>query len=172
MLFFDRQWLLRVLYDQILDKDKIHINSRAHVVELQDNNVLVRTLDGRVFTGDILVGADGVHSTIRHEMRRLASETDPSYFPASEEDGVPCYYQCSFGIAKDVAQWSYDEQCFTLGRGKSFLVASGPEGRCYWFLFVKLPEIKYGKDIPRYSKEDEAKFVRGFGSSKRKGHQE
>lgn len=46
------------------------------------------------------------------------------------------------------------------GKGQSQLVVSGPDNRVYWFLFEKLPEIKYGKDIPRYTKEDEVEFVK------------
>ncbi|KFA45737.1 hypothetical protein S40293_09453 [Stachybotrys chartarum IBT 40293] len=157
-----RQWLLQMLYDQVQSKDRIQLNSRVNTIELHNDSVSVQTTDGKSFVGDILVGADGVHSTVRNEMHRLAAETEPSYFPAHEEDLVPCYYQCSFGIAKDVEQWPHGEQCITLGYGKSFLIVSGPEGRCYWFLFVKLPETKYGKDIPRYSMEDEAEFVKQY----------
>ncbi|KAH9883260.1 hypothetical protein F4778DRAFT_803050 [Xylariomycetidae sp. FL2044] len=40
----------------------------------------------------------------------------------------------------------------------SQLVISGPNKRVYWFLFVRLKEPKYGKDIPRYTKGDEAAF--------------
>lgn len=41
----------------------------------------------------------------------------------------------------------------------SYLVLTGPGGRVYWFLFVKLPIPLYGNDIPRYTKDDEARLA-------------
>ncbi|KAF3025504.1 hypothetical protein E8E14_007727 [Neopestalotiopsis sp. 37M] len=164
MLFFDRQWLLKVLYDCVQQKDRILVNQRVETIKPTETGVEVLTASGQTFTGDVVIGADGIHSTVRREMRRIAEATRPGYFRADEEDKVPCHYKCSFGIAKEVEGWPKSEQCFTLGRGKSFLVASGPENRCYWFLFVKLPEPLYGKNIPRYSREDEAQFIKDNGS--------
>jgi 2-polyprenyl-6-methoxyphenol hydroxylase-like FAD-dependent oxidoreductase len=160
MLFFDRQWLLQVLYDKIQHKDRILLNSQVKTIDCRDSGVQISTRDGQTHRGTMVVGADGIHSAVRAEMLRVAGETKPGYFPAGEEDRVPCYYQCSFGIAVDVANWPKHEQSFTTGDNKAFLVTSGPKGRVYWFLFVKLPEVKHGKDIPRYTKEDEGLFVK------------
>lgn len=159
MIFFDRKVFLNVLYDQLRQKDRVRLSSRVKRIESMEGGVRVLTEDGRTYVGTIAIGADGIHSSVRQEMRRIADATDPRYFPAQEEDQVPCYYQCSFGIARNVDGWDAGEQCFTNGRGKSFLVVAGPGDRCYWFLFVRLPQIKYGKQITRYTKEDEARFV-------------
>ncbi|KAH6887442.1 FAD binding domain protein, partial [Thelonectria olida] len=160
MLFFDRQWLLQVLYDKIQHKDRIVLKSQVKKVDCSGSGVQVSTQDGHVYRGAMVVGADGIHSAVRKEMVRIAGGTKPGYFPVGEEDLVPCYYQCSFGIAVDVANWPKHEQSFTTGDHKAFLVTSGPKGRVYWFLFVKLPETKHGKDIPRYTEEDEALFMK------------
>ena len=37
----------------------------------------------------------------------------------------------------------------------SYLVITGPGGRIYWFLFVKLARRAYGDNIPKYTKVDE-----------------
>ena len=166
MLFFNRQWFLKVLYDQLKHKDCIYLRSRVDRIKPIEGGIQVTTKDDRSYTGDILIGADGIHSIVRQEMRRIADATDPRYFEPGEEDKVPCYYQCSFGIAQHVDGWPGGEQCFTAGRRKLFLVVSGPGGRVYWFLFVKLPVVKYGKQIPKYSREDEARFVKEHESLK------
>ena len=59
--------LLRVLADEVkrLKPDAVHVNARCEGVEQTDDAVSLRLADGRVFTGDVLVGADGVHSRIR-----------------------------------------------------------------------------------------------------------
>jgi len=160
MLFFDRQWLLQILYNNVKHKDRILVGERVQEVIPIADGIEVRTGPGSLYRGHILIGADGIHSSVRREMFRLAHETKPGHFPVGEEDRVPCYYQCSFGIAQDVDHWQDGDECFTIGDGKNFLVAPGPRGRVYWFLFRKLPEVRYGKDIPRYTKEDEAAFVK------------
>ena len=57
------------------------------IVKSDDVAVMIRTEDGSSYTGDVLVGADGIHSRVRREMARL----DPAHdyiesaceFPAS-----------------------------------------------------------------------------------------
>ncbi|RSL94782.1 hypothetical protein CEP52_012471 [Fusarium oligoseptatum] len=97
---------------------------------------------------------------VRGVMTALGNKLEPGYFDSKEPESVPCYYCCSFGIARGVPGWTSGEQHVGTGRGRSQLVVSGPEDRVYWFMFKKLPETKYGKDIPWYSKEDEAEFVK------------
>ncbi|KAK7973544.1 FAD binding domain protein [Apiospora saccharicola] len=159
LLFFDRQWLLQILYDQLKHKDKVRVDKKVASVSLRAGGVEVTTTDGSVFCGSFLVGADGVHSTVRREMLRLGHQSQPGYFDPGEMNQVPCHYKCSFGIAQHVPNWKHGEQHAVLGRGRSQLVVSGPKGKVYWFLFVRLSRPRYGKDIPRYTKEDEARFV-------------
>ncbi|KAH8203527.1 hypothetical protein TruAng_002275 [Truncatella angustata] len=160
MLFFDRQWLLRVLYDQLKYKDRVLTKKKVSNVMPTTGGVEVTTVDGDKIQGSIIIGVDGIHSTVRGEMFRLGHELQPGYFSSDQEDKVPAYYKCSFGIAQDVPGWKGGEQHILTGKGTSQLVVSGPENRVYWFLFAKLPTTKYGKDIPRYNKEDEVEFVK------------
>lgn len=159
ILFFDRQWLLQMLYNQLKCKDKILLKKKVSKVDFHVGGVRVTTADGEQFTGSLIIGADGVHSKVRSEMFRLGHELQPGYFDPDEVDKVPAYYKCSFGIAQNVPGWMQGEQHILTGQGTSQLVISSPENRVYWFLFVRLPEPKYGKDIPKYSKDDEAQFV-------------
>lgn len=79
--------VLQVLYDNIKDKSKILVNKRVGGVALSDSNVTVNTKEGDSYTGDILVGADGIHSIVRKEMWRLADAMKPGYIPSSEMTG-------------------------------------------------------------------------------------
>ena len=151
---------MQILYDHIKLKDKVLLNKKVANVEPIDGSVTVTTADGSTYIGTLVVGADGIHSRTRAVMKSLGNKLQPGYFPADEEDRVPCYYRCSFGIAQHVPGWVSGDQNIVNGNGQSQLVVSGPEERVYWFLFDRLPEIKYGKDIPKYSKEEEAEFVR------------
>ncbi|OGM44898.1 FAD binding domain protein [Aspergillus bombycis] len=160
LLFFDRQQLLEILHETIKHKDRVLLNKKVSSIDLIDGGVHVTTADGSVYTGTLVVGADGIHSNVRSLMRGLGDKLQPGYFSSKEEDSVPCYYRCSFGIAQHVPGWVAGEQNIVMGDGQSQLVVSGPDDRVYWFLFDRLPQAKYGKDIPRYTKEDEAEFVK------------
>lgn len=66
-LMMHRADLHRMLLDEIvrLKPDACIINSRAKGFEQTDNEVTLLLDDGRQFRGDVLVGADGLHSAIR-----------------------------------------------------------------------------------------------------------
>lgn len=85
-LWLDRQMLLKILYDNLKHKDRVLTNKRVVHVEMSPTGVLVTTEDGSSYSGDILVGGDGVHSKVRQEMWRIASSgasfADP--FPPEE----------------------------------------------------------------------------------------
>ena len=62
-----RPHLLQVLADAVraLQPDAIHLNARCQSVTQTDTEVTLMFEDGRSATGDVLVGADGLHSKIR-----------------------------------------------------------------------------------------------------------
>jgi hypothetical protein len=165
VLFFDRQWLLKLLYDNLQHKDRVTLGMKVAKIQSIDGGVQVITKDGQVVEGTLVVGADGVHSTVRDEMIRLGNKLQPGYFPAGEPDRVPCFYRCSFGIAQHVAGYANGELNRNWGENWSGLIISGPEDRVYWFIFDRLPKPRYGSDIPKYTKEDEAEFVRTLAFS-------
>jgi len=79
--------VLQVLYENIKDKSKVLTEKRVNKVDLTKGGVEVTTSDGSTYRGDMLIGADGIHSTVRQEMWRLAEKTQPGYIPASEHSG-------------------------------------------------------------------------------------
>lgn len=79
MRFMDRKQMLEALYDNILDKSRIHPSSEVFKIEGLDKGVQVGLKDGSTFRGDIVVGADGVHSRLRTEMWRIADMETTDY---------------------------------------------------------------------------------------------
>ncbi|CCF41015.1 FAD binding domain-containing protein [Colletotrichum higginsianum] len=153
-IFIDRQMLLQVLYDNLKQKDRVVPEKRVNSIELIDGGVLVHTKDGSVYEGDIVVGADGIHSTVRQEMWRIGHQQSPGYFPQDEHSRVPVATRCIFGISKRPSNLPAGTQQMVHNMGWSYLIVGAPGNRTYWFLFEGVGETKYGKDIPRYTKED------------------
>ncbi|GAB7352388.1 hypothetical protein MBLNU459_g2821t1 [Dothideomycetes sp. NU459] len=157
--FLDRQMMLQVLYDNIQDKTKVLTNKQVKRVDLQDDGVSVLTSDGNTYRGDILIGADGIHSSVRGEMWRIANEVSPGWIPADEPSSVPCDTGCVFGISKPCEGIEPGASNSVFRKHDSYVVNGGPEGRVYWFYFFKLPKRVYGKDIPTYTNEDKEKLL-------------
>lgn len=65
------------------DKTKVHPGQRVTKITSSNSGVTVTTEDGSTWTGSIVVGADGVRSTVRREMWRIAEEKSD---PIGEED--------------------------------------------------------------------------------------
>ncbi|TGO47132.1 hypothetical protein BOTNAR_0542g00040 [Botryotinia narcissicola] len=156
ILFLDRQAVLKVLYDNIKDKSKVLTEKRLTKIEMNEKGVKAIMTDGSEFTGDILVGGDGIHSKTRSEMWRLAEEKIPGYIPAGEDNALPCDYSCIFGISNPIPGLEPGNLHSVFREQSSYLINGGPESRVYWFYFFKHPTTLYGRDIPRYTKADEA----------------
>ncbi|KAK2774510.1 FAD binding domain protein [Colletotrichum kahawae] len=157
MIFIDRQMLIQVLYSNLKHKERVLTSKRAVSVDIMNSSAQVTTKDGEVFSGDIVVGADGIHSTVRKEMWRKAP---PGYFPHDEYSKVPATTLCIFGISDRPQAYPGASQHNTLSEGHSYYVMAAPGNRVYWFLFMELKETLYGENIPRYIKDDEARIVK------------
>ncbi|SCO87788.1 related to hydroxylase [Fusarium oxysporum] len=160
-IFIDRQMLLQVLYRNLKHKDRVLTKKRVSRVELVDGGVQACTQDGSVYEGDIVVGADGIHSAVRDEMWRLGKEQSPGYFPEDENSRVPVSTRCIFGISKRPSELGSRSQQMVIGEGHAYLIIAAPGDRTYWFLFDGLSETKFGKDISKYTKADEEGLVKG-----------
>ena len=91
--------LLATLYDNLKNKDKVITGANVQTVNTLLGGVEVITLDCQVFKGDLLVGADGVYSSVRQEMWRLVDEINNESFPRKDWDGKPlddhgCMSEC------------------------------------------------------------------------------
>ena len=64
-----------------MNKELVNVNI------LQGGEVQVETKDGSVYTGDILIGADGVRSHVRREIWRIADFEKPGYISERDKTG-------------------------------------------------------------------------------------
>ena len=87
-------------YDNLPDQSTIKLNKRVERIEHTETNVRVVLTDGTVEEGDIVIGADGVHSVVRSQMWDYASEFEPSTIPESDKSALFSEYDGMFGVSK------------------------------------------------------------------------
>jgi 2-polyprenyl-6-methoxyphenol hydroxylase-like FAD-dependent oxidoreductase len=180
VIFVDRPTLLKKLYENIRHKDKILLQKRLIRLEQGASGVRVITQDECSYDGDIVVGADGMNSAVRKHMHRLASISSPGYFATDEYSsewnyclfserrteiqltfdfpGVPCAYKCIWGISHPVKGVEPGSIHVIMGKNQSYSVFTGP-GKLHWLLYVRNPQMMYGKGVPRYTVEDEQRLA-------------
>jgi 2-polyprenyl-6-methoxyphenol hydroxylase-like FAD-dependent oxidoreductase len=77
------------MYRSYPEKSKIYVNQNVvHVEHLGHDGVVVYTQDGQSYKGDLVVGADGVHSHMRTRMWQFADMVRPGMIPDYEKKGT------------------------------------------------------------------------------------
>ncbi len=110
------------------------------------DGVSVRLADGRSFAGDLLIGADGIHSALRRQLLG---------------DGLPLYagYFCWRGVCADPGL-GLAELSESWGRGRRFGLVPIDGGRIYFFAVVNGPPG--GRDVPGQVKATVQKLFAGW----------
>ncbi|GME57463.1 fad binding domain protein [Neofusicoccum parvum] len=155
MLFFDRRALIEILYNHIQRKDKVLTSKRVKSVEEHADKVTVTTEDGSIFEGDLAIGADGMHSTVRQQIERQTSGTCKL-----RTDTLPADYGAIFGISRGPSKVEKGSVTIATNKGSSCFIASGPDDKTYFALFVGLGKTYYGDNVPCRGKIDEARIVK------------
>ncbi|KAJ5748643.1 uncharacterized protein N7511_010339, partial [Penicillium nucicola] len=152
----DRQKVLEILFKHYPATSNVITNKRVSEIRLGPERASVLTDDGDVFEGDLIVGADGVHSHTRSEMWRLADAMDPGYILQSEKKGLKVEYTCVFGISKPIPGLETGEHINRYGDKFSVITFHGKDGRVFWFIIHKLDQAYVYPNVPRYSPDDAA----------------
>jgi 2-polyprenyl-6-methoxyphenol hydroxylase-like FAD-dependent oxidoreductase len=67
-MMFERMKFVQMLFETLQNKGKVKTGQRIIGIEQDNQGVRVRLEDGTIEHGDIVVGADGVHSWVREVM--------------------------------------------------------------------------------------------------------
>ncbi|KFY39521.1 hypothetical protein V494_03954 [Pseudogymnoascus sp. VKM F-4513 (FW-928)] len=152
LAFLQRRDLLKVLSETFPDPSKIHTSKRVFKVDHTDSGVIVHCEDGSTYSGDVVVGADGIHSTVRSLMRQHIEISRPGA-TKKDSNSISAEFSCIFGLGNPVKGKTTVGECHrTYSKGHSSLSFVGRGGMLYWFLFTRLDRRYYGKEIPRFTK--------------------
>ncbi|KAL7908104.1 hypothetical protein GGI35DRAFT_469886 [Trichoderma velutinum] len=167
--FMERRFMLSCIYNQIADKSRIRAHTGVASFTETEDGVEVVTDKGETIKGDILLGADGIHSTIRNLMADKIASTDPA---ASKEmrSGFISNYHCIFATSKNSKESAGGKQ-FLPDRavhnvyypGFSGVVAAGVPGLIFWFLFVKSDHTTQTPNTPRFTEEETEATIAKYG---------
>ncbi|PLB44192.1 FAD/NAD(P)-binding domain-containing protein [Aspergillus steynii IBT 23096] len=153
-VFLDRQIFLRIIYRNLQeDQSRVFPGKKAIQVEHTDSGILVQCADGSQFSGDLVVGADGIRSAVRQEMwchmsPQLSSVVD------RERKKMKAEYSCVFGISSATPGLTPGHVHRSFAKNASFLLVVGKHGRVFWFLYTKMSQTFQGSSIPRFTSED------------------
>ena len=82
-LHLHRADLLGVLADAVRSRGiKIHLGARARAYEQDDNSITLKLENGATLQADLIIGADGIHSTIIHSANSAGNSGGFALLPA------------------------------------------------------------------------------------------
>ncbi|KAL4935943.1 hypothetical protein BDV06DRAFT_217044 [Aspergillus oleicola] len=153
--------LLEVLSASLQDLSKVKTGSKAVRIqpgETPNTAITVYTDDGQHYSGDVVVGADGVHSLARSEMWRLAHSQCAGVItkttPNGSAYGMRVEYMCIFGISSPVDEIAPGAQIVRCYGDLTFLIFPGREGTVPWFAIVKLEKSYVEEKSVRWTCEE------------------
>nr|A0A455LLV4.1 RecName: Full=FAD-dependent monooxygenase ntnA; AltName: Full=Nectripenoid biosynthesis cluster protein A [Nectria sp. (in: ascomycete fungi)]AYO60864.1 FAD-dependent monooxygenase NtnA [Nectria sp. (in: ascomycete fungi)] len=153
--FLSRHDCLKILFNKIQQKSRVHL--LKEVIKIEAGNLgekgYVETKDGSIYTGDIIIGADGVRSSVRRELWRIADSESPGYIPKQDKTGIVSFYTAVVGIAYN-SGLPEGGSARAYNHHRSYFFQEGREGsgEFYWWLCAKNEKTKEGV-IPKLSSE-------------------
>ncbi|MFQ5691264.1 MAG: FAD-dependent monooxygenase [Gemmatimonadota bacterium] len=146
-----RAKLQRILWD-LAGPENVRTSARVREFRLSDHGAVAVLESGEEVAGDVLVGADGIHSTVRAQ--HLA-DGEPRY----------CGYTCWRGLTERAGEFTRGEVFEIWGRGRRFGGMHVDE-RLYWFAPLNAPPGV--RDEPGHAKATLMEVYAGWPESVRR----
>lgn len=183
LAFLSRQELIGVLYHSF--QDNSHIRTGQQVAKLEDlkDRVRVTTKSGVTYEGDLVVGADGVHSQVRSEMWSFSNSPYLGRISSQEQKGIPTNptyarsldYSDAFKRidgrilmrlwnSSAVPGLDIGEQVACFHDGFTIMTYQGLGGQVYWFIVQKLDRKYTYPYHPSFSKQDAVDVCERLGN--------
>ncbi|RAL16643.1 uncharacterized protein BO97DRAFT_456365 [Aspergillus homomorphus CBS 101889] len=109
--------------------------------------------------GDVVVGADGVRSTVRRQMWEYTDSRGLRKQASEERAKMTSEYSYVFGISAATPGLIPGTRHRTFGQKWSFLTIIGKEDRAYWFFFKKLGMKYSASQFPRFDQTTIGQYV-------------
>lgn len=150
---FHRCKLVNMLRQRLPDPSKLHFGKKIEALETTKKGVTVTCSDGSTFSGSIVVGADGVHSTVRKLMNDAVGVVDEPFVAS---------YRGLYGYSARLPSLASLEPatCYETHSDNMTLQLIVGEEMMHFLAYERLP--KPTKERTRYTVEDEETLARSF----------
>jgi 2-polyprenyl-6-methoxyphenol hydroxylase-like FAD-dependent oxidoreductase len=118
---------LLALLENAVGAGTLHLNYQLSGFEQDSSGVTARFTDGETARGDLLIGADGIHSAVRGQ---LFPDVHPRYAGYTVWRAIT-----HFAYLPTASYWGE-----SWGRGARFGLVPVSAGRVYWFAVLNAPE--------------------------------
>lgn len=159
-LNLERRAFLQTMFDCLPDKSVIRTQRRITEIIEKESGIKVVLADGTEEYGDIVVGCDGVNSTVRQAIWANAENTIPGYITSKEKRTLQTSYTCLLGIAPTPVGLGTRDMTCVHGHAYSFLFLSQPD-QVFFFVFSKLSRPTSWPNNQRWTDEDAEKVADG-----------
>lgn len=159
-LIFYRPDLVQIIYEGLppAAKDKILTRKQVtHIVENEDS-ATVTCADGSTFVGSVVIGADGVYSQTREQLRQAMLRQDPQA-DCDEEQPYESAYRMLWCAFPRPALSPPGDACETQDKDRSLGYLAGKK-RGFIFLYEKLEKPTRERVV--YSEKDIERFAASF----------
>lgn len=163
----ERKFWLSCIYNAIEDKSRVRANSGVASFVESAQGVEVTTESGEILKGDILIGADGVHSLMRGLLADKIEGTDADAAQQMRECFVSTYHSI-FATSRNInskGELFLPERMVhnVYYQGASGVAAAGVPGLVFWFLFVKSDQVTKTPNTPRFTEEQILATIAKYG---------
>ncbi|KAH6615392.1 FAD binding domain-containing protein [Boeremia exigua] len=158
LITFHRAELVRALLNGLPKgaREKYLLSQKVVDISTSKSGVVVTCANGKIYSGSMVIGADGVHSQTRKIMHRLSAE---SRFSASRNPEPPfqARYRCLWSNLPRPCEAGQGAD--TQGKDRSVMWLTGRD-RAWIFLYEKLDEPT--NEPRRYTKTEMDAFAASF----------
>ncbi|KAG0060778.1 hypothetical protein BGZ89_011974 [Linnemannia elongata] len=144
-VLFARPELYNLLLSRIPLK-KIHLSKKLMSFQQNHQGVMARFSDGSTIHGDVLVGADGAHSAVRHHLFKTLKEQNK--LPTNDMRSMNKGYMCFLGTTNPLDPVKFpdvdgEESCNAMNIGDksspyTWVMYSVPGNRLCWNVVIQL----------------------------------
>ncbi|KAM0321205.1 hypothetical protein ACHAPQ_009591 [Fusarium lateritium] len=145
--FIERQQLLSIMTSRLQRMERIRTSARVVSIDENEKQVVVTTTSGEAYTGDIVIGADGVRSAVRRHID--ASLSDKLF-----DEYINVGFSTVYGMSSPTNGIAQGERFAVYRKNETVLGFTGKGGVIFWFVFENFNRYVPLSQAKRYTEAD------------------